>query len=154
MRHAVEIAQEVRAPDFGWINTLVAEFAEEAAVAAVDGTGDTAEVTDIVVGSHSVDVVDSHASRDLLVTPCYIDRMGGKEIFMVAEGILELQIVVLAMAIFFPIILACGIFQYFSTVEIDAHAYYATLAVVGVEGDVGLGAGSDIAHLHVIKEER
>ena len=67
---------------------------------------------------------------------------------------LELQIVVIAMAIFVPIVLACGIFQYFSTVGIDAHAYYATLAVVDIERDTRLGAGSDIAHLHVVKEER
>ena len=71
----------------------------------------------------------------------------------ITESILELQIVVLAMAIFFPIILACGIFQYFSTVGIDAHAYYATLAVVGVEGDACLRAGGDIGDPHVVKEE-
>ncbi len=67
---------------------------------------------------------------------------------------LELQIFGFAVTIFVPIIFACGIFQYFSTVEIDAHAYYATLAVVGVEGDVSLGACGDIAHLDVVKEER
>ena len=73
--------------------------------------------------------------------------------FTATESMLKLQIVVIAMAILFPIILACGIFQYFSTVGIDAHAYYATLAVVGVEGDVILGVGADIAHLDVVREE-
>lgn len=66
---------------------------------------------------------------------------------------LELQIVVIAMAIFIPIILACGIFQYFSTVEIDAHAYYPALAVVDIEGDVILGVRADIGDPHVVKEE-
>ena len=72
---------------------------------------------------------------------------------IITENMLELQIVVLAMAIFVPIILACGIFQYFSFVGIDAHAYYATLAVVDIEGDIGLGAASDIGDPHVVKEE-
>ncbi len=70
------------------------------------------------------------------------------------ENMLELQIVVIAMAIFVPIILACGIFQYFSTVEINAHAYYATLAVVGIERDIILGVRADIGDPHVVKEER
>ena len=69
------------------------------------------------------------------------------------ESILELQIVLIAMAIFVPIILACGIFQYFSTVEIDAHTYYPALSVVGVEGDVILGVRADIGDTHVVKEE-
>lgn len=153
MRHAVEIAQEVRAPDFGGLDTLVAEFAEKASVSLIERHGDTSEVSDVVIGGTSVDMVDGHVSRDLLIAPGDIDGMGSKDMLTVSEGILELQIVVIAMAIFVPIILACGIFQYFSTVEIDAHAYYATLAVVGVERDVGLGAGSDIAHLDVVKEE-
>ena len=73
--------------------------------------------------------------------------------FTATESMLKLQIVVIAMAILFPIILACGIFQYFSTVGIDAHAYYATLTVVGVEGDVILGVRADIGDPHVVKEE-
>ena len=153
-RHTVEVAQEVGTPDLGWINTLVAEFAEKASVAAVDGIGDTSEVAEVVVSRTSVDVVDGHACGYLLIAPGDIYGMGRKDMFTLTESILELQIVVIAMAIFVPIILACGIFQYFSTVGIDAHAYYATLAVVGVEGDVCLGAGSDIGNLHVVKEER
>ena len=98
-RHTVEIAQEVRAPDFGWINTLVTEFAEKASVAAIYGIGDTAEVADVVIGSHSVDVVDRHTGRDLLVTPSHIDGMGSKEIFMEAESIRKLQITLFALRI-------------------------------------------------------
>ena len=74
-RHTVEIAEEVRAPDFGGINTLVAQFLQEAAVAAVDGIGDTAEIAEVVIGGTSVDVVDSHTGRDLFVAPCDIDGM-------------------------------------------------------------------------------
>ena len=74
------------------------------------------------------------------------------------EGILELQIPLFALCIVSDLIIRCGlvssIFQYFSTVGIDTHTYYATLAVVGVEGDTGLGAGGDIAHFDVVKEER
>ena len=76
-RHAVEIAQEVRAPDFGGINTLVTEFAEKAAVAAIDGKGDTTEIADKVVGGTSVDVVDGHAGRNLRDAPSHIDGMRG-----------------------------------------------------------------------------
>ena len=98
-RHAVEIAQEVRAPDFGWINTLVTEFAEEASVAAVDGKGDTTEIADEVVDGTSVDMVDSHTGWDLLVTPSDIDGMGRKDMFTLTEGMLELQIPLLALRI-------------------------------------------------------
>ena len=92
-RHTVEIAEEHPAGDTcallggghssrlsggrSGINTLVTEFAEEAAIAAVDGIGDTAEVTDEVVGGTSVDVVDSHAGRNLRDAPSHIDGMGG-----------------------------------------------------------------------------
>lgn len=78
-RHTVEIAQEVRAPDVGGINTLVAEFAEKASVALIERHGDTSEVADIVVGGTSVDVVDGHAGWDLLVTPSDIYGMGRKD---------------------------------------------------------------------------
>ncbi len=76
-RHTVEKAQEVRAPDFGWINTLVTKFAEEASIAIVDSIGDAAEIADKVVGGTSVDVIDGHTGRDLRVAPCHIDGMGG-----------------------------------------------------------------------------
>ena len=46
-----------------------------------------------------------------------------------------------------------GIFQYFSTVGIDAHTDYPALAIVDKEGDVILGVRADIAHLDVVKEE-
>ena len=98
-RHTVEIAQEVGAPDFGWINTLVTEFAEKASVAAVDGIGDTTEIADEVVGGTSVDMVDGHTGRDLFVAPCDIDSMGSKEIFMEAESIRKLQITLFALRI-------------------------------------------------------
>ncbi len=70
------------------------------------------------------------------------------------ERMLELQIVGLAMRIRISLTNKGRIFQYFSTVEIDAHAYYATLTVVGVEGDVILGVRADIGDPHVVKEER
>ena len=152
-RHTVEIAQEVRTPDVGGLDTLVAEFAEKTAVSLIERHGDTSEVADVVVGSHSVDMVDGHACGYLLIAPGDIYGMRGKYMFALTEGILELQIVVLAMAIFVPIILACGIFQHFPSVGIDAHAYYATLAVVGVEGDVILGVRAYIGDPHVVKEE-
>ena len=76
-RHAVEIAQEVGAPDVGGIDTLVAQFAEEATIAAIDGQGDTTEIADEVVSGTSVDMVDSHTGRDLRVAPSHIDGMGG-----------------------------------------------------------------------------
>ena len=76
-RHTVEIAEEVRAPDVGWINTLVTEFAEKASVAVVDLIGDTSEVAEVVVGGYSVDMVDGHACGYLFVAPGDIDGMRG-----------------------------------------------------------------------------
>ena len=75
--HTAEIAEEVRALDGSGVYAFVAEFAEEAAIAIVDGIGDTAEVTDKIVGGTSVDVIDRHAGRDLLIAPSHIDRMRG-----------------------------------------------------------------------------
>ena len=168
-RHTVEIAEEHPAGDTcallggghssrlsggrSGLDTLVTEFVEKASVALIERHGDTSEVADIVVGGTSVDMVDGHACGNLLVAPGHIDGMGRKDMFTATENLLELQIIGFAMAIFVPIILACGIFQYFSTVEIDAHAYYATLAVVDIEGDVVFGVRADIAHLDVVKEE-
>ncbi len=76
-RHTVEKAEEVRALNGSGIDTLVAQFAEEAAIAMIDGIGDTAEVADVVISRASVDVVDGHTGRDLFVAPSHIDGMGG-----------------------------------------------------------------------------
>ena len=157
MRHAVEIAQEVRAPDFGGLDTLVAEFAEKASVAVVDGIGDTAEVTDIVVSRTPVDVVDRHTGRDLLVTPSHIDGMGSKDMFLMTESISEVQIPLFALGIvnILAILASCRkcIHQYFSSIGIDTHTDNTTLAIVDIERDACFGAGSDIAHFDVVKEE-
>ena len=154
MRHAVEIAQEVRAPDFGGLDTLVAEFAEKTAVAAVDGMGDTAEVGKKVVGDTSVDMVDGHTGRNVLVAPGDIDGMGSKDKFMSTEGIPELQISLFASP-FTSWSWFCNIriHQHFSTVEIDTHTDYTALAVIDIEGDVILGVRADIGDPHVVKEE-
>ncbi len=167
--HAVEIAEEVRAPDFGGIDTSVAQFAEEAAIAAIDGKGDTTEIADEVVGSTSVDVVDSLTGRDLLIQVLYwhvrtfclrglfapsdIDGMGSKDAFFRTKSILELQIFGFAMRVGFSALYRGRIFQYFPFIGIDAHADYATLTVVGVERDVILGVRADIGDPHVVKEE-
>ncbi len=167
--HAVKIAQEVGAPDFGWINTLVTEFAEEAAIAAIDGKGDTTEIADEVVGGTSVDVVDSHAGRDLLIQVLYwhvrtfrlrvlfapsdIDGMGSKDMFTATEHILELQIFGFAMRVGFSALYRGRIFQYFPSVGIDAHADDASASVVGIERDACLGVRADIGDPHVVKEE-
>ena len=76
-RHTAEIAQEVGAPDVGGRDTLVAQFAEKASVAAIDGKGDTAEVADVVISRASVDMIDGHTGRDLRVAPSHIDGMRG-----------------------------------------------------------------------------
>ncbi len=151
--HTVEIAEEVRAPDFGGINTLVAEFAEEAPVAVVDGIGDTAEVTDIVVGSTSVDMVDSHTGRDGFVAPGDIDGMGSKDAFVVPPCVSESKIIFLAVMIV-AVICSRSIAQFFASVGIDANADDAAVAVVGIERDVGFGVRADIGDPHVVKEER
>ena len=88
--HTAEIAEEVRALDGSGVYAFVADFAEETAIAVVDGIGDTAEVADVVIGGTSVDVVDSHTGRDLLVTPGYIYGMGSIDSFMMTKSILEI----------------------------------------------------------------
>ncbi len=152
-RHTVEKAQEVRAPDFGGINTLVTKFAEEASVAVVDSIGDTAEVSDVVIGGTSVNVVDSHTGRNVLVTPCDIDCMGRKDMFIESEGIPELQVLSTAMRIVFSILNPHSILQHFPSVGIDTHTDYPALSVVGIEGDVILGVRADIGDPHIVKEE-
>ena len=171
MRHAAVVTQEDPAGDGGGIDALVAQFAEEATIAAIDGKGDTAEIADKVVGGTSVDVVDSHTGRDLLIQVLYwhvrtfrlrvlfapsdIDGMRGKEIFMVAESILKLQITLFALRIVFTIRsgLARSIRQHFPTIGMDTYADHPALSVVGIEGDVILGVSSDICDTHVVKEE-
>ena len=69
------------------------------------------------------------------------------------ERMLELQIVGLAMRIRISLTNKGRILQHFSTVGIDAHAYYPALSVVDIKRDAGLGAGGDIADPHVVKEE-
>ena len=152
-RHAVEIAEEVRAPDFGGINTLVTEFAEEAPVAAIDGKGDTTEIADEVVSGTSVDMVDSHTGRDLRDAPSHIDGMGSKDMFTATESILELQILSIAMRVGFSALYRSCVHQHFSSVGIDAHADNSSASVVDVEGDVILGVRADIGDPHVVNEE-
>ena len=167
-RHTVEIAQEHPAGDTcallgggrssrlsggrSGINTLVAEFAEKASVAVVDLIGDASEVADIVVGGHSVDMVDGHACGYLLIAPGDIDGMRGTDSFTITESMTELQI--LGFAVFLWPIYPIRIREYFLSVRIDADAYYPALAVVDIEGDVILGVRADIGDPHVVKEER
>ena len=94
--HTVEIAEEVRALDGSGVYAFFAEFAEEAAIAKIDGIGDTAEVDDKVIGGTSVDVIDRHTGRDLLFTPSDIDGMGGKDMLTITENMLEFKIFSLA----------------------------------------------------------
>ena len=49
----------------GNVDAVVAEFAEEAAIATVDGTRNGTEVADVVVEGVAVDMVDGVACRDL-----------------------------------------------------------------------------------------
>ena len=155
--HTVEIAQEVRALDGSGVYAFVAEFAEEAAIAKIDGIGDTAEIADIVISGTSVDMVNGHTGRDLLLAPSDIDGMRSKDLFTLAKSMLEVQVPLFALCIVFylRILARCRscIFQYFSTVGIDAHTDHTALTVVGVEGDVVLGVRADIGNPHVVKEE-
>ena len=125
-RHTVEIAEEVRAPNVGWLDTLVAEFAEKTAVAVVDLIGDTSEVAEVVVSSHSVDMVDGHACGYLLIAPGYINGMRSMDTFMITETIFQNKVLCFAMRIGFSVLNPTRIFQYFLSVGIDAHTYYAT----------------------------
>ena len=170
-RHAVEIAQEHPAGDTcallgggrssrlsggrSGINTLVTEFAEKASVAVVDSIGDAAEVGDEVVGGTSVDVVNRHIGRDLFIAPSDIDGMGCKDVFFTTKGITKLHISLFASPfISWSWFCKIRVHQYFSTIGIDTHTDNTTLAIVDIEGDVVFGAGGDIAHLNVVKEER
>ena len=73
---------------------------------------------------------------------------------MISPNIFKLQIVVFAMRIMFTVAFTTGSIHYcLATIGIDAHTDDTTLAVVGVEGDACLRAGSDIGDPHVVKEE-
>ena len=143
-RHAVEKAQEVRAPDFGWINTLVTEFAEKASVAVVDSIGDAAEVGDEVVGGTSVDVVNRHIGRDLFIAPSDIDGMGCKDVFFTTKGITKLHISLFASPfISWSWFCKIRVHQYFSTIGIDTHTYHTALSVVDIKSRLGGWMDSD-----------
>ena len=139
------------------IEAFVAQFSKEAAVAAIDGKGDTTEIADKVVGGTSVDVVDRHTGRDLLIAPGDIDGMGSKEAFIRTKSILELQIPLLALRIVncSRILVRChrGILQHFPSVGMDTHTDDATASAVDIEGDVVFGVRADIAHIDVVKGE-
>ena len=55
--HTIEVAQEVCLREHGRIDTLVAEFAQEAGVAIVDFFCDDTQVDDGIVGDVAVDMV-------------------------------------------------------------------------------------------------
>ena len=157
MRHTVEIAQEVRALNGSGVDAFVAKFAEEAAIAFVDRIGDTAEVADKIVGGTSVDVIDRHTSRDLLIAPSDIDGMRSKDLFTTAKSMLEVQVPLFALriVIYSRILARCRscIRQHFSSVGIDTYADDSSASAVDIEGDIGLGAGADIAHIDVVNKE-
>lgn len=154
MRHTVEIAEEVWSLDVGGLDTMVAQFGEEAAVAAIDGIGHTSEVAEVVIGGTSVDMVDGHTGRDFLVTPSHIDGMGSKDLFTRTESSSELQIFGFAVRIGFSILNPRSIRHFFPSGGIDTHASHTTVSEVDIERDTCFGARSDIAHLHIVEEER
>ena len=151
------------------IEAFVAQFAEEAPVAAIDGKGDTTEIADKVVGGTSVDMIDRLSGRDLLIqvlcrhvrtfrlkvlfAPSDIDGMGSKDMFTLTEGILELQVLSIAMRVGFSALYRSCVRRHFSSVGIDTHTDDATASAVGIEGYVVFGVRADIAHLDVVKEE-
>ena len=139
--------------DFGGIDALVAQFSKEAAIAAVDSKGDTTEIADEVVSRASVDMIDGHAGRNLLIAPGDIDGMGSKDMFTLTEGILELQILSIAMRVGFSALYRSCVRRHFSSVGIEADTDYPALSDVDIEGDVILGVRADIGDPHVVKEE-
>ncbi len=64
LRHA-GVAVDDDAGVHGNVDAVVAELAEEAAIAGVDGRGYSTEVADVVVEGVAVDVVDGVACRDV-----------------------------------------------------------------------------------------
>ena len=63
-RHACVEPQEIGFVDVRRVDTIVAQFTEESAIAPIGAEVDLSEVTGAVVGSAAVDVVDGHAGSD------------------------------------------------------------------------------------------
>lgn len=156
IRHAVEVTQEDSPVDTGCVKTLISQPPKEATVTDVDGIGDASEVADIVIGRTTVDMVYGHTGRDS-TSGSHPYSMGSKYLFKPSERALKMEISPFALCIIciFTICVSSliRIRIYFSSVRINAHAKYATFAIVAIEGDSCFGAGADIAHAYVVKEE-
>ena len=97
-------------------------------------------------------MIDGHTGR-YRSSGSHPYSMGDKDAFVVAESSLELQIFSIAVRIGFSLVNATRILIYSSPVWIDADTDDTAFAVVTIERDTRLGASSDIADEHVIKEE-
>ena len=142
--HAGVVTQEHPARDGRRFDTFVTQFAGKAAVAIVDVVGDTSQVPIIIIGRAAIDMVNGHTLRNRFTAPSDIDGTGSNDIIAIAESTTKLQINCLTM-FSYPINLI-RIYQYFSSVWIDADTENTAYTVVDIEGYSGLGV--DAYELH------
>ena len=153
--HAVEIAQEIRPLNGNRVDAFVAQLTQESPVSDIERTGDAAQVFDTVIGCTAVDMVNRHAFGD---SPpgSHPDGVCSKDAFFLSERMSKIQVMLLTSGIVqnFTIrgIACTGILHSLSSVGKDFYAVCA--ACGGIEGDAGLGARTDIAHLDVVAKER
>ena len=154
-RHAVEEAQEIRPLNGNRVDAFVAQLTQESPVSDIERTGDAAQVFDTVIGCTAVDMVNRHAFGD---SPpgSHPDGVCSKDAFFLSERMSKIQVMLLTSGIgqnFTIRGIACtGILHSLSSVGKDFYAVCA--ACGGIEGDAGLGARTDIAHLDVVAKER
>ena len=96
-------------------------------------------------------MIDGKTFSDWFTAPGDINGMGSKDALVFTKSIAELQINCLTM-FSYPINLI-RIYQYFSSVGIDADTENTAYTVIDIEGDTRFRAGSDVANLYAIKEE-
>ena len=151
IRHAGVVTQEHPSLVGRRIDAFVTQFAGKSAVAIVDVVGDTSEIPVVIVGRTAIDMVDGHTFRDWFTAPCYINSMGGKDALVYTKSIAELQINCFTV---FPYrINLIRIYQYFSSVGIDANTDDAAYTVVDIEGYSGLGMHAYKLHADAVKED-
>ena len=133
------------------IDAFVTQFAGKATIAGVGFAIDTAQVAEVIIGGTSVNVINGHTFRDWFTAPSDIDGTGSNDIIAIAESTTKLQINCLTM-FSYPINLI-RIYQYFSSVRIDADTENTAYTVIDIEGYSGLGVDAYELHADAVKEE-
>ena len=141
-RHAVEVAKQYGTVDAHRIEARFFQFAQEAAIATIDGITDTPEIFETVVGGAAVDMVDGHTGRDWSY-PRDIHGSRSEDAFPSSESMSELEILIIATTLTISTILhSIRINQHFLSVRIHSNTDDASVSVIDIERDVRYGVNA------------